>query len=284
MAVFSSAIVTSFVLMALFAPALAALTGHGVDTQYGGALTTTGLPRPPSSAFLLGTDDLGRDLLVRIAYGARPALAIGIGASLLAVALGALTGVCAGFFGGFVDAAISRLFEIALAIPLLIIAICLASILSYGPIHVGPFQIHQSAGLIAVLVGLFAWAPVGRVVRGQVRSMREHVYVEASLSMGASSGRTIMVEVFPNVLPQLLVYMTLLIPVNILAEASLSYLGIGIQPPQADWGSMIANAQNYYQEAWWFLLFPVLALVALTVAFSALADSIRDAISPRASR
>jgi ABC-type dipeptide/oligopeptide/nickel transport system permease subunit len=281
---FSFTIVMLFALMALCAPAIAALTGHGVNTQYSSALTTAGLPKPPNSTFLLGTDDLGRDQLVRIAYGARPALFIGIGGSLLAVILGALTGICAGFYGGIVDGVISRFFEIALAIPLLFIATCLASVLSYGPLHVGPLQIHQSAGLIAVLVGLFAWAPVGRVIRGQVRSIRERMYVEASLSLGASSGRTILVDVFPNVLPQLLVYMTLLVPINILAEASLSYLGIGIPPPQADWGSMIASAQNYYQEAWWFLLIPVLALVTLTMGFSALGDSIRDAISPVGSR
>jgi ABC-type dipeptide/oligopeptide/nickel transport system permease subunit len=283
-AMFSLAVVTVFILMALFAPVIADLTGHGVNSQYSNALTSDGLPRSPSSSFLLGTDDLGRDVLVRIAYGARPALAIGIGASFLAVLLGALTGIAAGFYGGAVDGMVSRLFEIALAIPLLLIAICLASVLSYGPLHVGPFQIHQGVGLIAVLIGLFAWAPVGRVIRGQVRSIRERMYVEASLSLGASSGHTIIVDVLPNILPQLLVFMTLLIPVNILAEASLSYLGIGIQPPQADWGSMIASAQNYYQEAWWFLLCPVLALVTLTMAFSALADSVRDAISPRGSR
>src|SRR5580658_1548176 len=281
---FSFSVVMVFVLIALFAPAIAALTGHGANDQYSGALTADGLPKPPTLAFLLGTDDLGRDLLVRIAYGARPALAVGIGASLLAVILGGLTGICAGFYGGVVDGAISRLFEIALSIPLLYIAVCLAAVLSYGPLHVGPFQIHQNAGLIAVLVGLFAWAPVGRVIRGQVRSIRERMYIEASLSLGASSGHTIIVDVLPNVLPQLLVYLTLLIPTNILAEASLSYLGIGIPPPQADWGSMIASAQNYYQEAWWFLLFPVLALVTLTMALSALGDSIRDAISPRGSR
>ncbi|HXW33905.1 MAG TPA: ABC transporter permease [Acidimicrobiales bacterium] len=283
-AVASSGIVLFFILLALFAPVVAQLTGHGVYHQYSSGLTSDGLPRAPDSTFPLGTDDLGRDLLVRIAYGARPALLIGFSAAFIAVILGGIAGICAGFYGGVIDAVISRIFEILLAIPLLFIAICLASVLSYGPIHIGPIQVHQGVGLIAVLVGLFALAPVGRVIRGHVRTIRERTYVEASLSLGTSSAHTIWVDVLPNVTPQLLVYTTLLIPINILAAASLSYLGVGITPPQADWGSMIATAQNYYREAWWFLLFPVMALVTLTISFSVLGDSVRDAISPRRTR
>jgi peptide/nickel transport system permease protein len=142
--------------------------------------------------------------------------------------------------------------------------------------------LQQGLGIVVIVIGTFSWATVARIVRGQVLAIREKEYIEAARSLGAGSWRIIVIDVLPNVLAPIIVYATLLIPLSIVAEASLSYLGVGIPPPTADWGSMISEAQPYYQEAWWFLVFPCLALIITTLAFNVLGDGIRDAFDPRA--
>jgi peptide/nickel transport system permease protein len=238
---------------------------------------TTGLngfgqPRGPNGTFWLGTDDLGRDILVRIAYGARISLFVGVVATLITVTIGAVLGLIAGFTGGIVDSLIARLIDLVLSLPFLLFAISLISV--EGP----------SLTIVIIVIAVFGWAAVARIVRGQVLSIREKEYIEAARSLGASSWRIIFIDVLPNVLTQLIVYATLLIPVTIVLEASLSFLGLGVPPPAADWGQMMAESETVYQQAWWFLVFPGLALLLTTFSFNILGDSVRDALDPRLER
>jgi ABC-type dipeptide/oligopeptide/nickel transport system permease subunit len=273
------------VLMAIFAPVLAALTGHPPDAQYPTTgLTPTGLPTGPSAHFLLGTDAQGRDLLVRIAYGARISLTVGVLATALTVTIGALVGLIAGYFGRVADAVLARLVDVTLAIPFLLFAISLSSIVTVTPLRIGPFTLHQGVPIVVAVIGLFSWATVGRVVRGQVLSIKNEEYIEAARSLGAGPWRVIFIDILPNVMAPIIVYATLLIPVSIVTEASLSYLGVGVPAPTADWGGMIAEAQSYYQEAWWFLVFPSLALLITTLAFNLFGDGVRDAFNPRSGK
>ena len=185
----------------------------------------------PGGTFLLGTDDQGRDILVRIAYGARISLFVGVVATLLTVVIGAVLGLAAGFLGGSSTPIIARLVDLVLSLPYLLFAICLVSVS------------RPSLKIVIIVIALFGWAAVARIVRGQVLSIREKEYIEAARSLGASSWRIMFVDVLPNVTAQLIVYATLLIPVSIVAEASLSFLGLGVPPPTADWGQMLAEAQ-----------------------------------------
>jgi peptide/nickel transport system permease protein len=260
----------AIVLAAVFAPLVASVTGHGVYQQFRTTgLSPDGLPVAPNHTFLLGTDDQGRDLLVRLAYGARVSLIVGAVATFLTVAVGTVLGLAAGYLGGVVDTVVARMADVVLSIPYLLFALSLVSIS------------HPSLRLVIFVVALFQWAAVCRIVRGQVLSIREREYVEASRSLGASSARVMFVDILPNVLAQVIVLTTLLIPVSILFEAALSYLGVGIPPPTADWGQMISAAESLYQQAWWFFVFPSLALLVTTVAFNIFGDSIRDSLDPR---
>ncbi|MBW9216034.1 ABC transporter permease [Mumia sp. zg.B53] len=270
-AMLSLTVIAAILLMAVFAPVVAAVTGHPPNTQYHSAgLTPDGLPRGPNSTFWLGTDDLGRDLLVRIAYGARVSLLVGVAATALAVLVGVVVGLTAGFFGGVIDTILARFVDVVLSFPFLLFAISLVSI-------TGP-----SLGISILVIGLFSWASVARIVRGQVLSVREREFVEAARSLGASSWRIMVIDILPNVLAPVIVYTSLLIPVVIVTQATLSFLGLGIPPPTADWGGMIATAQNYYTTAWWYILFPGLALLVTTLAFNLFGDGVRDAFDPRA--
>jgi peptide/nickel transport system permease protein len=272
-AMISAVIILLIILMAIFAPVIAAIAGHPPNQQYRiTGLTSFGLPRAPSKTFLLGTDDLGRDILVRIAYGARISLYVGVVATLLTVALGAVLGLMAGYFGGAIDSIIARLIDVVLSLPFLLFAISLVSVT------------HPGLTVVIIVIAVFGWAAVARIVRGQVLSIREKEYIEAARSLGASSWRIMFVDILPNVMTQLIVYATLLIPVTIILEATLSFLGLGIPPPTSDWGQMIAEAQTVYQQAWWFLVFPSLALLITTVAFNILGDGVRDALDPRLER
>ena len=272
-AVISAGVIVLIVLMAIFAPVFASITGHGVNQQF----RTTGLngfgqPVGPNGTFVLGTDDLGRDILVRIAYGARISLLVGVVATLATVALGAVLGLIAGYFSGIADSIIARLIDLVLSLPFLLFAISLVSVS------------HPGLFIVIVVIAVFGWAAVARIVRGQVLSIREKEYVEAARSLGASSWRIMFVDILPNVLTQLIVYATLLIPVTIVLEATLSFLGLGIPPPTADWGQMISESETVYQQAWWFLVFPGAALLITTLAFNILGDGVRDALDPRLER
>jgi oligopeptide/dipeptide ABC transporter ATP-binding protein len=269
----SAAFIVLLILVAIFAPALAHLAGHGVDQQnYSSGLTSAGLPRPPSSTYWFGTDDLGRDVFVRTIYGARISLIVGIVASVSAVIIGTTIGLLAGFLGGIVDSVLSRFMDLVLSFPFLLAAIALVSV-------VGP-----SLTVIIVVIALFSWAAVGRIVRGLAMSIKEKEYIEAARSAGAGNLRIMVVEVLPGLAAPLIVYTTLLIPAAISFEAVMSFLGLGITPPTPSWGDMLAEAVGYYQVAWWFITFPGLALLATTLAFNLLGDSLRDALDPHGER
>ncbi|HXN58703.1 MAG TPA: ABC transporter permease [Candidatus Angelobacter sp.] len=270
----ASAIVILFItLVAIFAPVIAHLVGHGPGDQYPfTALNSFGLPAGPSRTFLFGADDLGRDVLVRVAYGTRVSLIAGVVASGLAVIVGGIVGMVAGYFGTVVDTALSRFMDVILSFPLLLFAIALVSI-------VGPSLIVSIA-----VIAFFSWAVVGRIIRGQTLSLREKEFVEAARSLGASDLRIIFVDILPNLVAPLIVYSTLLIPASIVFEATLSFLGLGVVPPTPTWGNMLSDALGYYKVAWWFIFFPGGALLLTTLAFNLLGDSVRDALDPRYAR
>ncbi len=272
-AMVSLVVIVLIFLMALGAPLVAAAIGHGPDDQFRDiGLTPQGLPKGPSRTFLLGTDDLGRDLLVRIVYGSRISLLVGVVSTLLAVVVGVVVGVVAGYLGGFVDTVLARLIDVVLSIPFLLAGIAIVSI--SGP----------SLAVTIIVIAFFAWSSIARIVRGQVLSVREREYVEAARSLGAGDWRIMLVDVLPNVLAPVIVYTTLLIPSSIVAEATLSFLGLGVPPPTATWGGMLDGSLGYYRFAWWYLIFPGAALLITTLAFNLFGDGVRDAFDPRTDR
>ena len=272
-AMISLVVILLIVLMAVFAPLFAAITGHPPNEQYRDiGLTPDGLPRGPNGTFWLGTDDLGRDILVRIAYGARVSLLVGVAATAITVVIGVVLGLAAGFLGGITDTVLARLIDVVLSVPFLLVAIALVSV-------TGP-----SLTVTVLVIGFFSWASVARIVRGQVLSLREREFVEAARSLGAGNTRIMFVDILPNVIAPVIVYTTLLIPVVIVTQATLSFLGLGLPPPTADWGGMISASQNYYTTAWWFIMFPGLALLITTLAFNLFGDGVRDAFDPRSDR
>jgi peptide/nickel transport system permease protein len=272
-AIASAATITLLVVAALAAPAVAHAVGHGPDDQYPDiGLTTAGLPVGPSHRFLLGTDNLGRDLLVRILYGARISLMVGVVATLLATVAGVVVGIVGGYLGGVADAVLARFMDVVLSFPYLLFAIALVSI--SGP----------SLTISILVIAFFSWAAIGRIVRGQTLSIREQEFVEASVSVGSGPLRMMFVEILPNLVAPVIVLATLLIPTAIVFEATLSFLGLGVAPPTPTWGGMLSDSLAFYQVAWWFPLFPGLALLATTLAFNLLGDSVRDALDPNAGR
>jgi ABC-type dipeptide/oligopeptide/nickel transport system permease subunit len=259
------------VVLAIIAPVFAKITGHGPNQQFIDiGENANGGPVAPSGTFWLGTDSNGRDLFVRILYGARISLTVGVLATAISVFLGVVFGLAAGYIGGLVDSLIARLVDVMLSIPFLVIAISIAYI-------AGP-----SLWLVIGIVGVLSFTYLARIVRGQVISIKGKEYIEAARALGAGPWRIMFVDLLPNVMAQVIVYGTLLIPLAIVAEASLSFLGVGVPPPTSDWGEMISTSSGYFQYGyWWFLLFPSLALLITTLAFNIFGDSVRDAFDPR---
>ena len=270
-AMLSLTVIGIVVLVALFAPVIASVTGHGVYQQFRDTgLNAQGQAVGPGSTFLMGTDDQGRDIMVRIAYGARISLIVGVAATALTVVIAAIVGLAAGYFGKIVDTFFARLIDVLLAFPFLLLAIALVSIIGPG------------LAVVIIVIGFFGWASVARIVRGQVLSIREKEYIEAARALGAGPWRIMFIDILPNVIAPIIVYTTLLIPLTIVAEAALSFLGVGVPPPTADWGQMISESSAYYNNgAWWFLVFPSLALLITTLAFNIFGDGVRDAFDPR---
>ncbi len=270
-AIISAVTIAVIILFALLAPLIAHWLGHGPNQQFVDiGEDANGNPVPPSSTFWFGTDSSARDLFVRTIYGARISLSVGVLATLVSIAIGTVFGLAAGYLGGVADALIARLIDVMLAIPFLVIAIAVASIW------------RPSFWLVIFVVGVLGFTYPARIVRGQVISLKEKEFVQAARALGAGPLRIMFIDLLPNVVAQVIVYGSLLIPAAIVAEATLSYLGVGVQPPTADWGAMISDAQGYYQYGfWWYLLFPSLALLVTTLAFNILGDSVRDALDPR---
>ena len=271
-AIICAVFIVLLALVAIFAAPLSSLIGWTRSIPDPNGTSADGLPLGPSGTHLLGTDELGRDILVRILYGAQVSLVVGIIAAVAAVVIGVIVGLCAGYFGPVVDGILARLMDVVLAFPFLLFAIALVTL--SGP----------SEPLEIIVIAFFSWASVGRIVRGQTLAIREREYIEAARSLGASDLRIMFVDVLPNLIAPVIVYVTLLIPTSIVFEATLSFLGVGIVPPAVSWGTMISNSQPYYQVAWWYLVFPSVALILTTLAFNLLGDSVRDALDPRTER
>ncbi|MFD1575144.1 ABC transporter permease [Agromyces cerinus subsp. nitratus] len=258
---------------ALCAPLIAAWTGHGPTEQFRETgLTPEGIPVGPNAEFLFGTDQLGRDVLVRLAYGAQVSLLVGVLASIVASVIGIAIGTIAGFSGGVVDTVLSRTMDLVMSVPFLLCAIALVSVL--GP----------SLSLSIAVIVFFSWTGLARVIRGQVLALRHREFVEAARSLGASRTSIMFRDILPNLVVPIIVYTTLMIPAAIVFEATLSFLGLGIVPPTPSWGNMLADAANgsLYLVAWWMVVVPGGALLALTLAFNLLGDGLRDALDPAA--
>jgi peptide/nickel transport system permease protein len=221
----------------------------------------------------------GRDLFSRIVYGARTSLLVATVATLLCVVIGTVLGIVAGYFGGWVDVAISRAMDIFLAFPLLLFAIALVGVIPDGAFGLAGNNLR--IGVLVFIIGFFNWPYIGRIVRGQTLTLKEREFVEAARSLGAGSAHIVFREILPNLVTPVLVYSTLLIPTNILFEAALSFLGLGINPPMATWGGMLENSLRFYTTSPHFVIIPGLAIFVAVLAFNLFGDGLRDAFDPR---
>jgi peptide/nickel transport system permease protein len=240
----------------------------GRDEQLFEGLTLEGAPMPPGGAFLLGTDLLGRDLLTRILYGARTSLVIGVVANGIALFIGTLVGVTAGYFRGWIGTILMRFTDLMMAFPALLLAITLAAIFS------------PSLWIVALVIALVNWVQVARVLYTETTSLAERDFVQAERAIGAGTGRILGLHILPHLLPTIIVYGTLGISTTVLLEATLSFLGIGVQPPQPSWGNIIFENQTYFQAAPWLVFFPGLAILLLALAFNLVGDALRDVLDP----
>jgi peptide/nickel transport system permease protein len=236
-----------------------------------------------SLAHPLGVEPVtGRDVLARVVNGARVSLLIAFLATALAVGIGVVMGIIAGFFGGWLDAVIARSMDVFLAFPLLVFAIALVGVVPSSAFGLSGNTLR--IGLLIFVIGFFAWPYMGRIIRGQTLSLREREFVDAARSLGARGPYILFNELLPNLIAPILVYSTLLIPVNILFEAALSYLGVGIMLPTPSWGRMITDAVQYYSVDPMYMIIPGLAIFLTVMAFNLFGDGLRDALDPRSNR
>jgi peptide/nickel transport system permease protein len=283
-ALVAGAFIVVLVLVALLAGPIRSLLGAPPpNVQNANALDAFGTPTGPSSAHLFGVDSLGRDVFSRVLAGARVSLEVAFVATGIAIVIGTTLGMTAGYFRGWVDTVISRAIDVLLAFPILLLALGLAAACS-GVNGCLSGLIQPGIGLVIFVIAFVNWTYIAHIVRGQTLSLREKEFVEAARSLGASDARIIFREILPNLVAPIIVYTTLLIPTNILFEASLSFLGVGVQPPQASWGEMIADATSIFNTAPWFMLAPGIALVLTVLAFNLVGDGLQDALNPRAGR
>jgi peptide/nickel transport system permease protein len=278
------AFVVILILAAVFAPLIVNITGarppNAQDTKY---LDEFGTPTGPSSDNWFGVDTLGRDLFSRVLYGARVSLEVALIATAFSVTIGVIVGMVAGYFRGAVDMVLSRFIDVLLAFPILLLALGLAAACSLGDGCFGGI-IKPGISVVIFVIAFVNWTYIARIIRGQVLSLREKEFIEASHSLGASNSRIIFRELLPNLVAPIIVYSTLIIPTNILFEASLSFLGVGVQPPNPSWGAMLSDATNIFDSAWWYMLFPGGALLLTVLAFNLLGDGLQDALNPRGGR
>jgi peptide/nickel transport system permease protein len=277
-AIASVAVLAAIVIFALAAPMFAGWTGHTYrDTYPGVGVDEFGRPVGPGARFWLGADGLGRDLLVRAAYGGRISLIVGVAATTIATVLGVAIGLLSGYTGGAVDTVLSRFLEIVISFPYVLIAIVLVTTFP-------PSSVVGSMTLTILVISFFSFAAIARVVRGQVLSLKEREFVEAARALGARRGRIMRSELLPNLVAPVTVLASLLLPTSIVSEATLSFLGVGVQPPMPSWGGMLNDAADSYQAVWWPLLVPGALLLSTTLACNIVGDAIGDALDPRRDR
>ena len=254
-------IVIILCLVALFAPWIAP---YDPDAQ-----VLTERLMPPSAQHWFGTDDLGRDIFSRIVYGCRISLSVGVVSQIIATVIGYTMGVCAGYFGGKVDAVISFIIQVFSSFPFVLFAIAIMFVLGPGLVN------------LYLALGLLGWASTARLIRGDVMRLKKMEYIDACKISGGSSFKIIMKHLLPNCLSTLIVTVTLGIPSAIMSEASLSFLGLGVRPPMSSWGSMISFSQPYIRSATYYSIIPGLAIIITVLAFNMLGDGLRDALDPK---
>ena len=280
------AFVLLLIIFAIFAPLIVRLLGHPPNDFHQELINAdTQVPIKPwggiSLDYPFGIEPVnGRDLFSRVLYGSQISLLIAFLATLLSVVIGTVMGVTAGYAGGWVDTLISRLMDIFLAFPLLLFALALAGVIPDQAFGLKGDQLKIA--VIIFIIGFFNWPYIGRIIRGQTLSLREREFVDAARSLGARQNYILFKELLPNLLAPILVYSTLLIPSNILFEAALSYLGVGVQPPRSTWGGMLSDATQWYQVDPEFILPAGLAIFVTVLAFNLFGDGLRDALDPKA--
>ncbi len=266
-ALFGLVVVALVFVGALGAPWLVAWDPIEQDITY--RLRPPGSPDLAGRIHLLGTDHLGRDILARIVFGARPALMVGFAAVAISGLLGMVVGLLSGYFGGRVDDVFMRLADIQLAFPFILLAIAVIGVL--GP----------SLPVIIVVIGVSSWVVYARVVRGSVLSLREREFVQAALALGSRDVRVLLRHILPNALTPWLVVATLDMARVIVIESALSFLGLGVQPPTPTWGGMLADGRVYISTAWWLATFPGLAILFTVLGINLFGDGLRDTLDPR---
>lgn len=282
-ALVSLAFIALLIVVAIAAPLVVKLLGlPGPYVQNPNLTDQFGSPLGPSLAHPFGVDQLGQDVASRVIYGTRVSLEVGIFGTAVATLIGVVVGVLAGFYRGFLDTLLSRLIDVVLSIPILMLGLGIGAACAVRGCVGGAIQ--PGLGVIIFLIALANWTYVARIVRGLVLSLREREFVQAARALGASDARIMFREILPNLVAPIIVYSTLLIPLNILFEAALSFLGVGIRPPTASWGQMIAAATPIFNAAWWYMTFPGLALLLTVLAFNLLGDGLQDALNPRTAR
>lgn len=265
MAVVGLALIALVVAGAVFARWIAPFDPN--DQMFDG-LTLEGAPMPPGGQFLMGTDLLGRDLFSRLLYGAQTSLIIGVVANGLALVIGTLVGITAGFFRGWIGGVLMRFTDLMMAFPALLLAICLAAI----------FQ--PSLWIVALVIALVNWVQTARVIYTETSSLATRDFIAAERTLGASTSRILFRHILPHLLPTIIVWGTLGISTTVLLEATLSFLGIGVQPPTPSWGNIIFENQTYFQSAPWLVFIPGAAIILLALAFNLVGDALRDVLDP----
>ena len=265
LALFGFALILVVVGAAIFAPWIAL---YAPEEQLFDGLTLEGAPLPPDARFIMGTDLLGRDLFSRMLYGAQTSLIIGVVANGLALLIGTLVGITAGFFRGWLGAALMRFTDLMMAFPALLLAICLAAIFK------------PSLWIVAMVIALVNWVQTARVIYTETTSLAERDFIAAERTLGAGTGRILFRHILPHLVPTIIVWGTLGISTTVLLEATLSFLGVGVQPPTPSWGNIIFENQTYFQAAPWLVFIPGAAIILLALAFNLVGDALRDVLDP----
>jgi peptide/nickel transport system permease protein len=268
-AVAGAAICLALIISAVLAPWIAP---HDPDYGYVEGLSDVGAPVPPSRAFLLGTDNLGRDVLSRLIWGARVSLFVGIVGNGLSVIIAILLGATAAFLGGWVEAAIMRLTDVMMAFPTLLLALALAAILRPG------------IDILIIIIATVYWVYLARIIHGRVLSLKEMDFVLAARATGGTQRHILVRHILPHLVSEAVIYATLGVASTVLMEAEMSYLGLGIRLPTASWGGMISEGQAYYRSAPWLILVPGLMLMLTVLGFNLMGDGLRDALDPQQRR